>query len=57
MAFPPRRRAGREIRECAYLIKLRVTITDIVLFVLGAVNVTAGDGMVVLLTIARVRLL
>lgn len=50
MASPPRRWMGGEIRECADLVKVRVN--DIVLFVLGIVIVSAGHGIVVILTVA-----
>jgi hypothetical protein len=53
MASPPRRWLGREICECADLVK--VWVNDTVLFVLGIAIVAAGQETVVILTVAKVR--
>jgi hypothetical protein len=55
MASLPRRRTV-EIREYANLVEVRVNDTVLSVLVLGVVIVPAGDGSIVLPTVARVRL-
>lgn len=54
MVSPPRRRMGGNVCECADLAKVRANET--VLFVLGFVILSAGQGTIVILTVAKVRL-